>query len=78
MLRPLTRSALGACRVAGGQGMHADMTLGRLKPLWPVLSPWQRSCLGFPREGADYWTAATVKAVGERYPELDMTPYAKL
>eukprot|EP01052_Picozoa_sp_SAG31_P060147 SAG31_NODE_19355_length_605_cov_0.616601_1_plen_32_part_10 len=26
---------------AGGQGMHADMTLGRYKALWPVISPWQ-------------------------------------
>ena len=37
----------------------------------------QRSAIGFPKPGDPYWNAATLKAVAERYPEMDMGPYVK-
>jgi len=40
-------------------------------------TPRQREVLGFPRPGDPYWTEETVKAVGVRYPKMDMTPYRK-
>lgn len=39
------------------------------------LSVLQRTVLGFPAPGDRYWTEETVDAVGQRYPEMDMTPY---
>lgn len=39
------------------------------------LTPTQRCLLGFPAPGDPYWTAATVDAVGARYPGMDMGPY---
>ena len=39
------------------------------------LSVMQRTVLGFPAPGDRYWTKDTVDAVGQRYPEMDMTPY---
>jgi hypothetical protein len=39
------------------------------------LSVLQRTVLGFAPPGDVYWTDETVDAVGQRYPEMDMTPY---
>ena len=39
------------------------------------LSVLQRTVLGFPAPGDRYWTADTLDAVGQRYPEMDMSPY---
>jgi hypothetical protein len=38
-------------------------------------TPRQRELVGFPPVGAHYWDAASIAAVGRRYPEMDMTPY---
>lgn len=40
------------------------------------LSPVQRGVLGFPMPGDAYWNEHTVKAVGRRYGDMDMAPYA--
>lgn len=37
----------------------------------------QRSAIGFPKPGDPYWNEATLKAVQERYPGMDMTAYVK-
>ncbi len=39
------------------------------------LSVEQRTVLGFAAPGDPYWTAETLDSVGQRYPEMDMTPY---
>ena len=39
-------------------------------------SPTERCLFGFPAIGDPYWNARTVTAVGTRYPNMDMTPYA--
>ena len=46
-------------------------------PLLSALTPWQRSALGFPREDSEYWSPATLEAVGRSYPEVDMAPYER-
>ena len=45
---------------AGGQGMHADQTLKRLAPLWPLLSPWQVHARTPLHEGHAWQTRGTV------------------
>ena len=39
-------------------------------------TPRQREVLGFPQPGHGFWNDETIKAVGLRYPKMDMTPYA--
>ncbi len=36
----------------------------------------QRSALGFPEPGHEYWTEETLAGVSARYPGMDMAPYA--
>ena len=64
---------------AGGQGMHGvgNGAFARFAHIFPRISPYQRSVVGFPMPGADYWNADTVERVGARYPGVDMTPYAQ-
>ena len=40
-----------------------------------ALSADQRSMVGFPVPGDPYWTAGTIAAVQERYPDMDMSAY---
>jgi len=35
----------------------------------------QRTVMGFAAPGDPYWTDETIDAVGQRYPEMDMSPY---
>ena len=35
----------------------------------------ERTLLGFPHPGHDYWDEETIEGVSKRYPEMDMTPY---
>lgn len=51
-------------------------------PEWPEFarfiegcSPLQRSVLGFPPPGDPYWDEATLEAVQDLYPGLDLSPY---
>jgi hypothetical protein len=41
------------------------------------LSVSQRAALGFAPPGNAYWTPETIKAVGLRYTNMDMSPYWK-
>ncbi|HEX6451685.1 MAG TPA: phytanoyl-CoA dioxygenase family protein [Trebonia sp.] len=49
------------------------------EPAWyrfvPRATPRQLALFGFPPPGHPYWTAATIRGVGERYRGLDMTPW---
>jgi ectoine hydroxylase-related dioxygenase (phytanoyl-CoA dioxygenase family) len=54
-------------RDAGGQGM-ADFMV--------AATPRQRAMIGVPLPGHPYWNEETVLRVGERYPGMDMSPYA--
>ena len=38
-------------------------------------TPRQRSALGFPPPGDEYWNPQTIAGVAARYPGIDMTPY---
>lgn len=48
-------------------------------PNWPATmaraSVRERDLFGFPAPGDAYWDEQTVRDVGLRYPEMDMTPY---
>ena len=48
-----------------------------MEELMGKLTPFQRSVIGFPRPGSQYWNEETVEAVGKRYEKwgVDMTPY---
>ena len=35
----------------------------------------ERTSLGFPEPGNDYWTEETLDGVGARYPNMDIAPY---
>jgi hypothetical protein len=39
-------------------------------------TPEQRSAIGFPPPGHEYWDAEAIAGVAARYPGIDMTPYA--
>ncbi len=41
------------------------------------MTPRQRDLFGWPPPGSDYWNAQTLRDVAERYPGMDMGPYAK-
>jgi hypothetical protein len=49
--------------------------VGKFELLMSAISPDQRSTLGFPNPGHPYWTKETIRAVGIRYPHMDMRPY---
>ena len=38
-------------------------------------SPEERTLLGFPSPGHEYWTPETLEGVAARYPAMDMTHY---
>ena len=52
---------------------RADEPVVRQLIAW--LSPAERSLIGFPGPGDEYWTAETVAAVARRYPGFEGTPY---
>lgn len=61
------------------QGYHLYSRMGESEDLQQFIQtcmPEQRHALGFPKPGDPYWTPATLKAVGLRYPELDLSMYA--
>ncbi len=52
-----------------------------LSPYWSEVmenaTVRERDLFGFPRPGDPYWDAQTIRDVGRRYPNMDMTPYAE-
>ena len=38
-------------------------------------TPNERTLLGFPSPGHEYWTEDTLSGVALRYPGIDLTPY---
>lgn len=51
----------------GGNPLFADFARGK--------TPEELALFGIPRPGHPYWNAATVDAMGARYPGLDMNPW---
>jgi hypothetical protein len=43
--------------------------------LLPLLSPHQRTVLGFPPPGHPYWTDESIADIQRRYPAMDLAPY---
>jgi hypothetical protein len=52
-----------------------------LSPHWAEamagMTPRERCLFGFPAPGDPYWDAQTLRDVGLRYPDMDMTPYRR-
>lgn len=48
-----------------------------VRRLIALLSPRERTLLGFPPPGDPYWTAETIQAVARRYPGFDGAPYSE-
>jgi ectoine hydroxylase-related dioxygenase (phytanoyl-CoA dioxygenase family) len=48
-----------------------------MKSFMEAATPKQRSMIGIPMPGDPYWNDETIMRVGERYPGMDMTPYAE-
>lgn len=48
-------------------------------PMWAptmaLMTPRERQVFGFPAPGDAYWDAQTLRDVGRRYPEMDMSAY---
>jgi hypothetical protein len=62
----------------GFQGYHQWSQMGEKPEMQTFVeraTPRQREALGFPPPGDAYWNDETIKAVGLRYPKMDMTPY---
>lgn len=62
---------------AGGQGMHGvgNGAFGLFAHIFPRITPYQRTVVGFPSAGSDYWTETTIAEVDKRYPGIDWTEY---
>lgn len=61
------------------QGYHHWPSHGENEDLQHFIAhatPRQRELLGFPKPGDPYWTEQTLAGVKQRYPTMDMTPYA--
>jgi hypothetical protein len=48
---------------------------GMLQKLFTILSPLQRSTLGIPLPGHNYWDRQTIGWLEDRYPGIDVNPY---
>jgi hypothetical protein len=67
----------GAYGFQGYQQWSSKGEKGEMQAFMERATPRQREVLGFPGVGHPYWTAATVKAVGMRYPRMDMRAYRR-
>ena len=50
---------------------------GLFAHIFPRITAYQRTVVGFPALGSDYWTDATMAAVGKRYPGIDWAEYRR-
>lgn len=74
-----TQHLVYRCALCPFNGYHQYSQFGEkpeLKRFLERATPRQREMLGFPPPGHSYWTEETLAAVSERYPEMDMMPYA--
>ena len=53
---------------------HADRN--GMKEAMVRMSPRERDLFGWPPIGSDYWNAQTLADVANRYPGMDLSPYA--
>ena len=51
------------------------MYYGYLEDLFINISPLQRSVLGVPLPGDNYWNIKTIELLKMRYPTIDINPY---
>lgn len=56
-------------------GHHAQMP--GMTQAMTRMSVRERDLFGWPAPGNEYWNAQTLRDVAERYPEMDLTPYAE-
>ena len=64
-----------ACRWMGIVGWPVSASKNEFRQWIEQASAEERSALGFPEPGHDYWTEETLDGVGGRFPGMDMTPY---
>ena len=58
--------------IVGWSNRAIDPSFGK----WvAAATPEERTLLGFPPPGHDYWDEETIEGVSKRYPDMDMTPY---
>jgi hypothetical protein len=60
----------------GGKMAWPKQSPDRWAKFIPQCSVRQRDLFGFPRPGDPYWNDETLAGVAERYPGIDLTPYA--
>lgn len=56
-------------------GWTKKMYYGYLEDLFINISPLQRSVLGVPLPGDNYWNIKTIELLKMRYPTIDINPY---
>jgi hypothetical protein len=57
------------------RSLPREANSAELRHFIEVATPRQRSAIGFPAPGHEYWNAETLDGVAARYPKMDMTPY---
>jgi hypothetical protein len=60
----------------GYENAQPTSTVGRFVRFVESCTPRQLALFGVPEPGHAYWTAETLRLMGERYPGLDLTPWA--
>ncbi|MDG2072798.1 MAG: phytanoyl-CoA dioxygenase family protein [Pseudomonadales bacterium] len=64
-----------ACRWMGIVGWPVSAGKREFRDWIEQASVEDRTAIGFPEPGHDYWTQETLDGVAGRYPGMDMTPY---
>ncbi|HLX89067.1 MAG TPA: phytanoyl-CoA dioxygenase family protein [Acidimicrobiales bacterium] len=61
----------------GGKMAWPKQSPQRWAKLIPQCTVRERDLFGFPRPGDPYWNEQTLEGVADRYPGIDLTPYAQ-
>ena len=69
--------APAAWKWLGIVGWSAEAIRPEFRQWMEGASPEDRTLLGFPAPGHEYWTLETLEGVAARYPATDMTPYER-
>jgi len=59
----------------GIDGLSARAIPDKFRDWIELATPEERTTMGFPLPGHDYWTEETIAGVSARYPGMDMAPY---